>query len=130
MNINDLEQMTVGDYHALTGKLASRGMQLKAERGIYPSAAPLGYKNVHRHGESRLEVDPEVAPLIQLAFAHHQQGLSIRKSLRILTEAGLRSRRGNVLTASALLRLLRNPIYRGLVRWKGKEIVGHHESLM
>lgn len=130
MNIQSLEQLTTREYHALTGKLASRGMQLKAERGIYPSAAPLGYKNVRINGESRLEIDPEVAPLIRHAFELHKSGRSVRKVLRTVTAKGLRSNRGKILTPSALWHILKNPVYRGIVRWNNTDYLGVHEPIL
>jgi site-specific DNA recombinase len=47
-----------------------------------------------------------------------------------LAEKGLRNRLGNPPGISAIHRMLRNPIYAGVVRWKGVEREGTHPSLV
>src|ERR1700674_3905020 len=59
---------------------ARKGMQEKAEQGILPTKAPLGYKNVTApHGKKIIEPDPEAAPLIGRLFEWYAAGtLSLR----------------------------------------------------
>ncbi len=45
-----------------------KGMLEKAEQGIYPSFAPLGYVNVESNGKRSIAPDPIVAPLIMKLF--------------------------------------------------------------
>jgi len=120
---------TTAQYLSWNSKLTRRGMELKAERGEYPSAAPLGYRNVRTPSGSRLELDPETAPLIRDAFKLFNEGHSVRKILAVLTEQGLRSRRGKCLRPSALYHILHNPLYRGHVMWNGRTIQGVHPPL-
>jgi site-specific DNA recombinase len=120
---------TTAEYFAWNGKLASQGMAAKAARGEYPSAAPLGYKNVRTPEGTRLEIDPETAPLVREAFRLHAQGLSIRKILRIVTERGLRSKHGKPLGPSALHHMLSNPVYHGVIMWNGQKANGAHQPI-
>src|SRR5258708_7918604 len=93
--------------------------------------APLGYLNVRRKGEARAELDPLVAPLIQQAFYLAAEGKhSLRTIIRILTEHGLRSRRGKPLTVLVLLKILTNPFYVGKLPFKGELYLGIHRSLI
>jgi site-specific DNA recombinase len=46
-----------------------KGMLEKAEQGIWPSFAPLGYRNVKGlDGKNTIEPDPELAPIITRSF--------------------------------------------------------------
>jgi DNA invertase Pin-like site-specific DNA recombinase len=46
-----------------------KGMLEKAEQGIYPSAAPLGYRNDTGANQKKvLEPDPESAPMFRQLF--------------------------------------------------------------
>jgi DNA invertase Pin-like site-specific DNA recombinase len=48
---------------------ARKGMQEKAEQGIWPTVAPLGYRNiVGADGKKIIEPDPESAPIISRIF--------------------------------------------------------------
>jgi DNA invertase Pin-like site-specific DNA recombinase len=94
-------------------------MAEKAREGVWPSRAPLGYRNVvSPSGEKRIEPDPDVAPLVQQLFTWYSTG---RYSLGLVTmmarNAGLRYRRsGAFLPKTTIHRLLRNPIYCGDIR--------------
>jgi site-specific DNA recombinase len=55
---------------------ARKGMQEKAEQGIWPTVAPLGYRNVAgRDGKKIIEPDPESAPLIARLFEWYATGM-------------------------------------------------------
>ncbi len=52
-----------------------KGMLEKAEQGIWPSAAPLGYRNVDEaNGKRVIEPDPEVAPHATRMFERYATG--------------------------------------------------------
>jgi DNA invertase Pin-like site-specific DNA recombinase len=53
-----------------------KGLTQKAKSGGTPNKAPLGYRNIRDHDEmgrrnTRVELDPERAPLIELAFTEY-----------------------------------------------------------
>lgn len=114
-------------YRAHMGKLASRGMQLKAASGVLPCCAPVGYRNYQK----RIEVDPVLAPLVREAFERAATSrLPLRSLLAEMTAKGLVSRSGRPLKVSAFWYMLRNPFYVGLIRWHGELIPGSHEPLV
>ena len=48
---------------------ARKGVQEKAEQGIWPTKTPLGYRNVTSFdGKKVIEPDPDIAPLIARLF--------------------------------------------------------------
>lgn len=111
---------------------ARKGMRAKAEAGLYPSVAPIGYLNTT--GENGVKIivkDPVNAPLIKQMFEVHSEGnTSISEIASRLFSLGLRSKRGNRISTSTIHKMLRNPIYRGKFIWKGVEYDGKHEPIV
>ena len=111
---------------------ARKGMTEKAESGLYPSKAPLGYKNVqNKTGKKIIVPDEKTAPLVKMIFEKYSTGdLSIKKISAIMYEKGFRTRKGNRISTSNIHHMLKNPIYRGNFIWNGKEYDGKHEPLV
>ncbi len=110
-----------------------KGMTEKAEQGIWPSWAPLGYRNViGPDGKKTIEVDPETAPIVSKLFAWYATGLYCLKDLREKAkEAGLATRKsGQEIGVSALHALLTKRIYTGDFDWKGRIYHGKHAPLV
>jgi hypothetical protein len=77
-----------------------------------------------------LEPDHQ-SPLVVWAFERYATGsLSLGALTEALAEKGLRNRLGNPPGISAIHRMLRNPIYAGVVRWRGVERDGTHPPLV
>jgi len=112
-----------------------KGMLEKAEQGIFPSAAPLGYKNCEAKNGGKvmkyLEIDEQRAPILQKVFRMYATG---DYSLALLTkqsyEEGLRNKRGGKVGKAAIHNILHNPIYYGTFRWYGKLYQGSHPTLV
>src|SRR6476661_4524475 len=70
---------------------ARKGMQEKAEQGIWPTKSPLGYRNITGpDGKKIIGPDPEAAPLIGRLFEWYASGtLSVREAARKVRDAGL-----------------------------------------
>jgi len=111
---------------------AKKGMRAKAEAGLYPSKAPLGYRNTQDKTGVRIIVpDEETAPLVQLLFEEYASGgTSIDELSSILFDSGFRTARGNRISTSNIHHMLKNPIYRGDFIWKGVEYEGKHDPSM
>lgn len=122
-------------YSANLAQEIRKGMDQKAAQGGWPARAPFGYRNVRRDGvgrrrESVLEPD-EQAPLVMWAFERYATGeLSLDALTDALAEKGLRNRPGNPPGKSAVHRMLRNPVYAGVVRWRDVERDGTHPPLV
>ena len=110
-----------------------KGLNEKADQGIYPTHAPLGYLNAFEPGTRRKAIvpDPARAHLVQQLFELYAGGLeSIETLTKHARRIGLRSKKGAPLARSAIGQLLKHPAYCGLVRWNGKETAGVHEALV
>lgn len=105
------------------------GMQEKAEQGLYPSTAPLGYKNNRLTG--LIEVDEAKAPFVKRMFELMATGTHSHLTLSDqLYREGLRNRNGNKCGKSAIAFFLHNSIYYGVFRWKGRMFQGSHPPLI
>lgn len=118
----------------------TEGRIKKAKLGGLPSKAPIGYLNV-RHWDGAndirtIEIDPERAPHVRWAFQAYASGdWPLRMLVEALEDRGLRSVPtpkfpSKPISMSAVQRILRNPFYRGTVRFKGVEYEGTHEPLI
>jgi site-specific DNA recombinase len=119
-----------------------KGTLQKVKTGGTPTLAPLGYLNVRlgTTGTARdvrtVVIDPERAPIITWAFEAYASGeWTLQQLLDAVTKRGLRSRatarrREKELDQSVLHRMLRNPYYMGVVRYKGVDYQGKHEPLV
>lgn len=113
------------------GRRVVIAMHKKFEDGWWPSTAPLGYRNVAEDSRTFVEPDPERFELLQRAFTEYATGEYTQEQLRTwLTKAGLRNRRGGVLSRGTLNKLLANPFYWGLLRWAGEMRPGKHTPLV
>lgn len=105
----------------------------KAGQGIWPSSAPLGYRNVVRaDGKRIIEVDPEKGPLIAKMFDRYARGdVSVKDLAGWAKKQGLTYRRSHAeLPVSSVHRLLCNLIYTGDFIWDGKTYKGTHTPLI
>ncbi len=119
----------------------TKGLTQKLAQGGTPMRAPVGYLNVRRTDDQgrevrTVEVDPERAPLIRWAFETYAQGeSSVSGLLRDLTARGLTTvpspkRPSKPLGKNTLYKLLTNPYYAGVIRYKGALHPGAHEPLI
>ena len=113
---------------------ARKGMQEKAEQGIWPTKTPLGYRNVTGpDGKKIIAADTAVAPIVVKLFEWYAQR-------RYFVEgSGARRRRqrassirksGAKVPVSTVHTILRNRLYTGQFEWNGKLIQGKHEPLV
>jgi hypothetical protein len=105
----------------------------KAQQGIWPSSAPIGYLNVEGPNRKRIIVpDQANAPLIRQMFEFYAHGIhSLKDASKEAARIGLAHRKSrNKLTKSSLYDILTNPIYYGDFYWKGVLYNGTHEPII
>ena len=109
------------------------GMEEKAEQGIYPGNAPLGYINVTtKEKESIIEADPINAPLVTELFEYASTGkYSLEELEEIFYGKGLRTKsRGNRVSLKSISKMLHSPFYYGVFKWGKKLYQGTHTPLV
>jgi site-specific DNA recombinase len=112
---------------------ARKGMQEKAEQGIWPTKTPLGYRNVAgADGKRVIATDPTVAPIVASLFEWYATGQhSLHDVTRLARGAGLVYRRsGANVPTSTIHSILRNRLYTGWFEWNGRMHEGRHEPLV
>ena len=104
-----------------------RGHRNKVKDGIWPQMAPLGYVNKNR----KIVPDENIAPLIKKTFEAYSSGSFTLRELRDKFNAlGLKRKSGKELAVSNYQKLLKNPIYTGLMRYNGEIFEGKHEPII
>ncbi|MBI3264869.1 MAG: recombinase family protein, partial [Acidobacteria bacterium] len=92
------------------------GMRAALELGRWTFPAPLGYLNAPRWSEKSLVPDPERAPLIARAFEEFATGRFTKQEvIARVTDGGLRTRRGLMLSPQSFGQMMRNSIYIGRI---------------
>ncbi|MFZ5690207.1 MAG: recombinase family protein [Pseudomonadota bacterium] len=112
---------------------ARKGMQEKAEQGIWPTKCPLGYRNITGpDGKKVIATDPAIAPLISKLFEWYARGdISLKEAARKAHAEGLTyPKSGAKVPVSTVHTILRNRLYTGWFEWNGKLIQGKHEALV
>jgi site-specific DNA recombinase len=111
-----------------------RGMRAKAGKGIFPSRAPIGYKNeiTGKQGENRIFIDEERFSSIRKLW---DLLLSEKYSVGEITEIaqnelGITGMKGNPISDSVLYKLFGNPFYYGAFLWQKKLWEGTHTPMI
>jgi site-specific DNA recombinase len=118
-----------------------RGLDGKIDAGLWPQFAPIGYLNNPWQGN--IIPDPVRASLVHTTFELYAQGNftldALKRSINGLgltsrpckrAEKRLQRREPLPLSRAQYHRLLRNPIYCGVMRYRGVLLSGIHEPLI
>jgi len=119
------------------GLNVKRGLKAKAERGIYPAPAPLGYLNdkYAEKGQKAIKPDPERFDLVRKMFDLMLTGnYTPLRILKIATgEWGLRTPNDKKLARSGIYYLFARPFYYGMYEYpvgSGNWYRGIHQPLI
>lgn len=102
------------DYRKLVERSVGN-RELRAKEGVWPGVVPFGYKVVN----GAMVVDPEKASVVRQVFEGCSQGVSMET---VRKRTGLRN--------DQVYRILRNPLYKGEIRWRGQIYRGRHEPIV
>jgi site-specific DNA recombinase len=108
---------------------ARKGMQEKAQQGLWPSCAPLGYRNVEGpNGKKTIEPDPSTAPVVARLFEWYSTGqYSLQEVTLMAKQEGMVFRKSkSPLPRATVHKILRNLIYTGEFEWNGEIYQGSH----
>lgn len=107
-----------------------KGQTEKAEQGLWPSAAPFGYRN--RLEDHTIEPDPVRSRYVVRAFEMMaSRQFSLAMIAQELNDAGARTTRKNArLAKSGVQAILTREIYYGQFSWKDKIYDGKHKPLI
>ncbi len=105
------------------------GMKERIKQGIWVWQAPLGYHRPFKG--SNLVPDPVYAPFIRLAFEEYAKGTYTYESLATyLNSQGFVTKQGNSVSLQLVEKILKNPLYCGIIRIWDTETKGAFEPLI
>jgi len=106
-----------------------RGLRQKIRNGVWPGWAPVGYLN---NPKTRLiDIDRAKAQKVEKLFEFYSTGRYTLKSLANWSkEKGLRGNLGKEIAVSNVQKILNNPFYIGLMKYRGEIFEGQHEPLI
>ncbi len=106
-----------------------RGIRLKLSKGIWPQWAPIGYLN--DRASRTIIKDEGKAPFIAKSFALYATGKYTLAQIRdMINSLGMTGRKNKPLSVSQYQRILQNPLYYGMFRYKGETYEGTHEPII
>lgn len=107
-----------------------KGFQEKVEQGGYPHAAPMGYKN--NKELHTIEIESDGAKLIKALFEYYATGnYSLWTLRKKVIEEGLTAHyKDKKLPTSTIARILQQPLYYGVILFKGKLYKGNHTPII
>jgi site-specific DNA recombinase len=105
------------------------GMKERIKQGIWVWQAPLGYYRPTKG--SNLVPDPILAPYIRLAFEEYAKGTHTYESLaQFLNDRGFKTPQGNQLIHQVVDKIIKNPLYCGIIKVWGMECKGAFEPII
>jgi site-specific DNA recombinase len=129
--VHGIKVLMARNYSQNLGEETVKGMTEKARAGIYPSYAPVGYRNVDgANGKKVIVRDPDAALIVSEVFARFSMGRhSIKTLVKELNASGFKLR-GHKLNSSVVHQVLRKRLYTGDFDWDGATYAGTHEPLV
>ncbi len=130
--IHGIKVLMAKNYIDNLSEETKKGMLEKAQQGIYPGHAPLGYINVTCNGKRIIQPDPAVAPMIRKLFEWYATGnYSLKQVTHKAVAAGMTYRNTDKTVHKSIVhKILKNPIYHGEFKWTGKLYEGVHEPII
>jgi DNA invertase Pin-like site-specific DNA recombinase len=134
-----LSATIVGGFNEYFSNALSEKMKVRTRdsvtAGRFPWRAPLGYVNIGGKVGPNIKPDEKRAPLIRRAFELVATGRHKKSEvLKFITDEGLTTTRGKVLSPQTFQALLRNPIYAGWVTLPSDDtfepVRGLHEPIV
>lgn len=105
------------------------GMKERIKQGIWVWQAPLGYYRPEKG--SNLVPDPLFAPFIRMAFEEYAKGTHTYESLADhLNKQGFVTKQGNQVIPQLVEKIIKNPLYCGLIRVWDTETKGAFDPII
>lgn len=105
----------------------SPGMEKRAEEGRFLGGQVYGYKLINKE----LEIIPEEAKVVKYIFEKYTENMwGYKKIASNLNLQGIKTKKGNYWTTTAIKTILENKIYIGMTKWKGNYHKGVHTPII
>jgi len=131
--IHGIKVLMAKNYIDNLSEETRKGMTEKAEQGIWPSIAPVGYKNVlGKSGKRTIKPHSRSAPFVIRLFKTYSSGnYSLEEIARkFKAKWFVTNKRKKHLYRSTVHKILSNQMYSGNFNWKGKLYRGKYTPLI
>ncbi len=120
----NLDVLLANDYRNKISDNVKRSAKKKLDDGTILGDSPLGYLNSKRVDKKKEKVevyiDPVRGSLVRKMFEDYASGMYSMSELRdLITEEGLRSKKGCKIAKSQIEKILQNPFYYGYMKYNG-----------
>ncbi len=123
--IHGIKVLVAKNYVDNLSEEIQKGMTEKVLKGGWPHRAPFGYRNVD--GLLSVEPDPEKAKAVKWLYHRYAAGdISLRELRREFRRAGYPFSIAN----STISKVLGDPFYKGVMRWRGELHAGAYDPLV
>jgi site-specific DNA recombinase len=114
--------------HATIVERTKAGMERKARNGEWCGGFVLyGYQKV----DGEIFIEDEEAAIVRRIFRNYVHGKKgATKIFKELNEAGLRKRSGIMWENRAIINMLKNPFYTGVIKWNDSIFEGKHKGII
>ncbi len=110
------------------GERISFGFAEKARQGKYPlNFAPIGYDLNKK--ESKLYINLQESKIVKLIFDLYQK-MGMNQVAKWLNDRELYTKAGNPWSDNTIMKVLRNPVYYGAIKWLGEIYENAHEKIV
>ena len=111
----DFRMFFANAEHKMITRRMTQGRARSAAAGNWVSGqAPYGYKIAKHDGKTRLEPDPDTAPIVKMVFDWYASGeAGYMMIAKRLDKMGIQSGRGKGFSSHVIHRMLENPAYIG-----------------
>ena len=103
-------------------------------KGQYPHQAPYGYKNIDRgtrqHPDKDIVIDEQKAQYVRKIYSLRLQHLSYDEICSALYDAGMRGNTGKKVSKTAIVNILANKFYIGIMKHDGKEYPHRYKHII
>ena len=129
--VHGIKVLVARNYSQNLGEETLKGMIEKARAGMYPSCAPVGYRNADGPNGKRVVVpDPDTSPTISRLFELFASGDFSLKELAAKARGESLTLRGARIHKSTLHQILRKRLYSGDFDFNGQTYQGNYEPLV
>ncbi|MBI2932495.1 MAG: recombinase family protein [Planctomycetes bacterium] len=122
-----------------TSERTREKMAWRAEEGLWNGGQVLGY-DIDPKNKGILVPNPQERGIIEFLFRTYRENRSVRATARAANERGYKTKaymsrrekvhQGQPFAMSSVLQILRNPVYIGMVKHKGRTIPAKHEPII
>lgn len=119
-------------YSEVLGERLSDSLQKKVETGMWPTFARYGYRNVRRAGEGAvIEPDPDQQRYVRELMELYASGdYDLEDLTAWARQRALKTTLGKPLGRGNISRILTEPHYHGVFRWKGQTYPAAYPALV